>query len=512
MVIEPIDFSGNDNEYLSSDLKQQVLAFSIIWSVVGFIFSAWLFLGKKVGPASLILDRRQAEGRVVDASSRRSSSSFGTGGFSSSSPRVSPYKAPERKEQKWSHLAQVGTQGEGDPTSLPAETPKETRKPVLLKAAIDAPAARTAHRTLTPMRPTRPREQLANDHPDRLLYPVVSGRPEPGHLAAVTRDVERSMVRLVNFEGAYHVGLILDGTGKILVSDSFLQDGSIDRVHWNGNVLKAQLLGRDAEYGIALLALPPGNYGPSIPLAPMPPARGEELLAFGPSPSRCLSTVVRAGVGFSHAGFLVEGYLGSGTWGTPLLNTRGELVGCNFSSLPDFPGSGVHLAADSAAIYRLLRGYQNPDPGAYDGTLTEAYSRLTSLAGETRDEDGTKRGRILARVGVSQFFIGMSRDEAGKWVSSPQRSSARDGVENWRSQAPPVELVFVNDRLVAVATDFTGFSTLTGLSMGARVDRQTLSRSFDRFLLVDGLALTPGLDIMLDREGKASQFVVRPEL
>jgi hypothetical protein len=320
------------------------------------------------------------------------------------------------------------------------------------------------------------------------------------------------MIRMVNVDGVYHVGLIVDSSGKALISDSFLQDGSIDRVSINGEMLRTQLLVRDAEYGIALIQLPPGNYGPSIPLAPNPPARGEELLAFGPSPSRCLSTVVKAGVGFGQAGFLVEGYLGSSTWGSPLLNDRGELAGCNFSSLPDFPGSGVHLAADSAAIYRLLRGYDSQDASRYESTLSEAYARLTSLAGETRDEDGTKKGRILAKVGVSQFFIGMSTEEAGQWVSSPNRSSGKPGVENWRSQAPPLELVFVNDRLVAVATDFTGFSTLTGLSMGARVDRQTLSRSFERFLLVDGLALTPGLDILLDRDGKARQFVVRPEL
>ena len=134
------------------------------------------------------------------------------------------------------------------------------------------------------------------------------------------------------------------------------------------------------------------------------------------------------------------------------------------------------------------------------------------MAGETQDEEGTQKGRILAKIGVSQFFIGMSTQQASKWINTPQRRSVAPGVENWISTAPPMELVFVHDRLVAVATDFTGFSTETGLSMGARIDRATLSRSFDRFFLVDGLALTPGLDILLDRQGKARQFVVRPEL
>jgi hypothetical protein len=516
-VIEPIDFSANEDEYLSSDLKQQVLAFSILWAVLGFLLSAWLFLGKKVGPASLILDRRAAEGRVVDASSHGGSTSSGFDGFSSRAPHVQAYvPSAEVPPERWTHLAKLEP-GSSPPSSQAPEQAERHRHATVVEASAEVassvPTRITRRHPSPPRQVSRPSTPVeAAEDPDRLLYPAAASRPERSNLTAVARQVERSMIRMANIDGISHVGLILDSSGRTLVSDQFLSDGSLDRITIEGRMERATLLSRDPEYGLALIQLPAGRYGPPIPLAPDPPARGEELLAFGPSPSRCLSTVVRAGAGFGAAGFLVEGYLGSSTWGTPLLNDRGELVGCQFSSLPDFPGSGVHLAADSAAIYRLLRGYDSSDTSALDQSMQQAYSRLTSLAAETRDEDGTRKGRILARVGVSQFFIGMSTEEASQWVNSPSRTSGSPGVENWSSQAPPVQLVFVNDRLVAVATDFTGFSTLTGLSMGARVDRRTLSRAFDRFLLVDGLALTPGLDILLDHDGKARQFVVRPEL
>ena len=510
-VIEPIDFSGKEDEFLSSDLKQQVLAFSILWAVVGFILSAWIFLGKKVGPASLILDRRQAEGRVVDSSSHRGSTGDSGEGFSSSAPRVNPYVVPEQKPQdEWKNLARLVPAAQRPKTEPQADEKPVERKVVNVAATVDS-EVNLPLQCVAPTLPSKRPEQVANENPDRLLYPVTSSRPEPGNLAAVGRQVERSMIRMTDVNGLYHVGLILDSSGKALISDSFINDGSIERVSYNGESIRGSLIARDAEYGIALIQLPAGSYA-TIPLAPDPPARGEELLAFGPSASRCLPTTVRTGASFGQAGFLVEGFLGSATWGSPLLNARGELVGCNFSSLPDFPGSGVHLAADSAAIYRLLRGYQNGSPSAYDNTLREALGRLTSLASESKDEDGTKRGRVLAKVGVSQFYIGMSREEANQWVSSPQRSSGRAGMENWRSPAPPLELVFVNDTLVAVSTDYTGFSTETGLSVGAPIDASLLRRSFERFLLVDGQAMIPGLDIMLDREGKARQFVVRPEL
>lgn len=514
-MIEPIDFSGREDEFLSSDLKQQVLAFSIIWAVLGSVLSVWLFLGKKVGPASLILDRRQAEGRVIDTSLRRSSTADGSTGFSSRLPSVRPYKKPEaRRDQDWSHLPRVNeTAGHAKPVVSAQSTPSRRSQSKVVPARVDAaPPQRVAAQQ--PSRPTKVKrpQQVAQENPERLLYPVVAGRPDPTNLASVTRRVERSMIRMANYEGILHLGLILDGSGKVLVSDAFLGDGSLNRISWNGELLRAELLARDAEYGLALLQLPAGRYGESIPLAPNPPVRGEELLAFAPSPSRCLPVTVRAGVEFAQAGFLVEGSLGSATWGTPLLNNRGELVGCQFSSLPDFPGSGVHLAADSAAIYRLLRGYNNDRSGSAESTVAEALTRLSSLARESNAEEGTRKGRIMANVGVSQFYLGMSAEQAEQWVSSPRRSRGLPGMELWSSQAPPLELVFVHDRLVAVATDYTGFSTVTGLSMGARIDHQTLSRSFDRFLLTDGLALVPGLDILLDRQGKARQFVVRPEL
>ena len=505
-MLEPIDFSQRDGEFLSSDFKQKVLAFSIIWAILGFALSAWVFLGKKVGPASLILDRRQAEGRVVDGSTHRTSR--GSEGAYSSSFQVRPYaRSGPKRDSRYSDLVPL-KQGSSSGVAVIAK-PKEAPKPAPLEVAASLPETDAV--ALRPVAVKRP-EQVARENVDRLLFPVATSRPERSNLSAVARQVERSMIRMANLEGEYHLGLLFDGGGSALVSDSFLNDGSLNRIWVEGRLERAEVRYRDPEYGIAVISLPPGRYGSGVPLAPVPPVRGEELLAFAPSATRCLPVHVRAGASFGSAGFLVEGCLSPQTWGSPLFNDRGELIGCQFASLPDFPGSGVHLAADSAAIYRVTRGYSSSDTTAYDRTRNEAYARLTSLAGENSGEAGAKRGRILAKIGVSQFFIGMSPQEASRWINTPNRRTIAPGVENWVSPAPPMELVFVNERLVAVSTDFSGFSTETGLSMGARVDRGTLMRNFEKFFLVDGLALTPGLDILLDREGKARQFVVRPEL
>ena len=514
-MIDPIDFSGKDDEYLSSDLKQKVLAFSIIWAVVGFIFSAFFFLGRKNGPASQILDRRQAEAKVVGSSPSSTGASWD--GFSSRVPQVRAYlEPPPRERGNWKNLAQLGSEpapSSAEPEQEETEKVEATTLDTTVDNGSDIPLSERRRTRRSAARKDPPKLQASDEDPSRLLYPVNPSRPEPSNLTTVARRAERSVIRLSNTEGEFHVGMVIDGKGRAIISDTILGDGSLDRVWVQGRMARASLLARDAEYGIALIEIDGGAELEPVPLAPDPPARGKELVAFGPSPSRSLSTVVKSGSSFGTAGFLLEGYLGSATWGTPLLNERGELVGCHFGSLPNFPGAGIHLAADSAAIYRLLRGYDSSNGSANQAVQEEAAKRLASLAFENRDEAGTKKGRVLPDQGISQLFLGMSTDEAAGCVSSPSRDSGPFGMENWRSEAPPVELVFANGYLCAISTEYTGFSTPTGLSMGAPVDTSLLSRTFDSYLYVDGvLAIVPGLDIMLASDGKVRQFVVKPEL
>ena len=515
-MIEPIDFSGLEDEYLSADLKQKVVAFSILWALVGSLFSGWFFLRKTKGPASEVLDRRKAEGRVVNSRSNRSPSNDGFGGFSFHAPKVRPYKRqPTTEDDEWSNVATLRAPKSPMRSDIVAGKPAAKRRPApkVLTAKLPEPehsaapvVKRAAPVVLPPTKKTPPPEAV-----DRLLYPIVGERPARSNLTSAAGKAQQSLIRLANLEGQYHLGVIVDESGRALISDALLLDGSLNRVWYNGTLVRTEVIARDPEYGLALIRLPSGSY-PAIPLAPGPPARGERLIAFGPTASGSVSTQVRAGLGFAAAGFMVEGHLGTGTWGTPLLNDRGELVGVQIGSLPNFPGSGIHLAADSAVIYRMRRGYDSSNVSAFNQTQRALYARLTSLALESKGQDLQKKGRVIANVGVSQFFLGMNKQEAARWVPSAEKFTVSPGVENWKNSAPPLELVFVNEHLVAVATDFSGFSTETGISMGARIDSRSLSRYFDNFLLLDGLALVPGLDIVIDSEGKARQFVVRPAL
>lgn len=494
---EMIDFSGEENEFLTGDLKQQALAFAILTSLTGFILSAWFFLGQRAGPATELLDRRQAEGRVVKGGYRSGDRDYGGGLRHFKAPRVKPQKRQKttRDVPEWKNLTALDKQ-----KKKPKK--KKKKKPVTIAATAD-----TKPGYLTSKIKPRPRKKKSLTDRDslvRLLYPRVDERPGRSSLTAVESTVRDSLISVAGNGDRYSVGLVIDSSGKALISN--LAANRVDRVYSNGRPLRARLLARDAEFGCAIIQVTGGSF-PDIPLAPAPPGRGEELLAFTSSRRNIDSIWCDAGSSFGKAGFFVEGYLGRRSIGSPLFNNRGELAGMHFASLNGVPGSGIHLACDSAAIYRLVRGYGGGR--GYSSTESDALDQLVSLV--RRGTGEAKRGRVVAGVGISDFKLGMTTDEASRWLSSPEVSRPGPGRETWRSPAPPVELLFVNDRLVAASTQFTGFSTPQGMTVGAQVDEPVLGRQFDRYKLYPHLAITPGLDIMLGG-GRVTGLAVRPKV
>lgn len=496
-----IDFSDQENEFLSSDLKQHALAFSILSGLFGFLLSAWIFLGHRAGPATEILDRRQAEGRVVRGRSHSGDSDYygGLGHFSA--PKIKPRGKIKRTREvpEWKNLTAL------DKIKVSKKKKKPKPKTVVAASVVENPGYRTAK-----ARPTRIKKKRSlNDRESlsRLLYPRVDERPERSSLTSVEAAVKDSLILVPARGGTYTVGVVLDSSGKALISN--LGAEMVNRVWgYNGSAYQATVLARDPQFGCALIQVRGGNFR-TLPLAPAPPSRSEELVGFGPNRRDILSAWCDAGVGFGGAGFLVEGYLGRKTWGSPFFNNRGELTGMHFSSLAGAPGSGIHLACDSSAIYRLIRGYQGMGSPPYATTEREALAAIAQLA--ERASGRGKRGRVVAGAGLSDFELGMTSSEASKWVSSPTKSRPAPGRELWTSPAPPVQLLFVNDRLTTISSSFSGFSTPKGMSVGAAADNHSLSREFERFKLYPLLAVTPGLDLMLGSTGRVEEFVVRPK-
>ena len=505
MADDLIDFSDREDEFLSADIKQKALAFAIITAVVGFIFSTLLFVNRKVGPASKVLDRREAEGRVVTQARGGGGDSQGAyGGFRP--PRLSRSKSRQNRDEKpvWKDLKTVASlQGvakkrRSKPRKAVAKTdigssPKYTQRKQVAKAA---PVAPTRPKRATPDRP----EDL-----ERLLFPLIENRPERIGL----RDISSKMASQVFFvedrRGQYHPGVILDSSGRALVPVGQL--ANLDNIWIGGRQRKATILATDGEFGLSLIRV--GGTFSSVPIAPAPPAAGEKIVGFTSAGRRPLGQIYRSGISFGKAGFFAEGDFG-GSPGAPLFNDRGELVGIHIASLPGTPGPGIHLACDSSVIYRLMRGYRGG--GSLTSTVGDAVDGLRNYLTGLESKGEARRGRAVPGVGLTSFHLGMSKDDAVKKLSTPDVSEFGGGVVLVKSPAPPVTLFFVGDRLALAGTRHPSFATPEGLAQGAEATPRQLSHDYPDLESFYGLHSVPGLDILVDGSHRITEFVVRPDM
>ena len=119
---------------------------------------------------------------------------------------------------------------------------------------------------------------------------------------------------------------------------------------------------------------------------------------------------------------------------------------------------------------------------------------------------------MLPGVGLSDFHLGMTTKDVKKWASDPDVKSYSNGIERWDCPAPPVSLYFVGDRLAIAATDHNGFSTTTGLAVGAEARYRELLKKTPSLEQGNGLFTASGLEIFLDSSSRVSELVVKPEL
>lgn len=511
-MIDPIDFSDRENEFLPRELKRAVLGFSVCWSVIGLVFSSWFFLRTSRGPAGEILDRRAAEGRILKVEPLRRSPSYNDG-YLSHPFQVSSLIKSQAQDDRWSSLVKLNEEASAPSSS---ESFSALRSKVTLQLSTgDAPEKprrlqrerfRTSPSPAKLNTPSSPGIDLS-----RLLYPVSPDRPPHVGFARVADQANRQNVRVELPDGTIQVGLLLDSSGIALVTAQAANQGNLTRIWVGRERSSATLIGLDTSLNIALIQVASSFGATSVPLAPAPPASGEKLLTILPDLTGSTLTTSLAGVGFGSAGFTVEGEFRSSNGGSPLFNDRGELIGFYVKSLPGALGSGVHLAVDSAGIYRLVRGYKDKDSTDV-GFTNEALARLTSAAVQAQGAGALKRGRIIPGAGIGAFGLGMSSDEVKLLVTAPEVRDVGQGLTLWTSQAPSVDLYFIHDRLFSVATRFSGYATLSGLSVGARLGGAEVKREFSTSLVLDRTVLTPGLEVCLDAQVKAESFIVRPNL
>lgn len=506
---ELIDFSDRDDEFLCSEIKQQALSFAIITAVVGFALSSWLFISNKVGPASELLDRRLAEGRVVTKrSAGNGDSGYSPAGFRA--PRIRSADSDEfrRERPAWKDLPVVAKVEESsEEKSKPDKTRKIAKTSTGVVPGYKATKRTPVKRLSRPKKTTKVRK--SDQDLDRLLFPIVASRPGRSSLQDVESKVRGNLLSMSDSRERFQVGLVLDSRGRAIVSSSFARSDYLNRMWAKGKLRQGRLLAEDREFGIALISVSGGDFK-DLPLAPAPPLPGEPLLGFASRGRGALAKRLYGGFSFGKAGFFLDGDLDGSSLGTSLLNERGEVVGAHFDELPGAPGRGFHLACDSSVIHRLLRGYRGG--GSQGGTVSDAVNQLASFLADIESVGEARRGRILPGIGLSDFHLGARDTEAKNWASDPDVKKFGNGIERWDCPAPPVSLYFVKGRLAIAATEHSGFSTTNGLAVGAEANYRELVKKQPSLEKSGDLLTASGLEIALDSDSRVASFVVKPEV
>lgn len=514
---EVIDFSEREEEFLSRDLIQKVLSYAVISAILGFAISALIFLEGRAGPASELLDRRAAEGQVVthEGSDHSYNSSRNGGAFRAPSMSPRTKRSERERAEAWKNVKHLKAQQVSKPTTLASNTPKKTPKRIIKANLESASSYKQADKSASVKAKASTPDKKAAPPPtaadlNRLLYPASTTRPARASFSEVEESLRQNLVFIPSEDQGGYLGLVIDESGKILVSSQALKEGVLSRVWIDGSPKSARLVSEDPDHGCALIQVSSGNYK-TIPLAPSPPAPGQKLLTFRVSGRGGESLLCQSGIRFGQAGFIVDGEMPATQVGAPVLNDRGEFVGFHVSSLPDLPGRGYSLASDSSVIYRLARGYRGPS-GGLSSFENEALVGLSSYLADQRDSNQSPNGRIVPGQGISFFHLGMSRSEALGKVSQPEESTLKAGLDLVKSPAPPLDLYFAHDRLILIATQHKGFSTIKGLATGSELNERQLQRQFENGHISGSQALVPGLDIILNRSQRVVKFIARADM
>ncbi|MGE0488351.1 MAG: serine protease [Vulcanimicrobiota bacterium] len=482
---------------------------SLVTALAGFLLSYNLFLGPAREQELKRVDRRTAEGYRERVRQARQSQSNGR-----TAPPNYTYLAYHRKPKEERRLP-----SQPMPVSpLPEATAAPETKP---SRPTPSPSPSASPRRTTEQ-PRRPRETAHNspkpavDLGSALVFPDVQKRPSLSSLDNQWSLANPGLVRMADLEGNYISGVVVDESGLAITRSSRLGPSHLSRTWVNGSLGTATLVSRDPTLDLALIQLPPGSYR-AVPLAPEAPNRGERLAYHDANDSNSYHALSAQAMGPAGPGFFhFRGVTRDGDAGSPLLNERGELVGIVLGRMGGFPGHCYSLAANSAGIYRMLRR-ANPDSGSNEDPVSTRTSEMLAEAVPMlmdRTRPSRSNAKVVPGKSLGNFTLGMSEKQLENELGPPDARTLSSGLRRLAYPANFLTFSLVGDRVVAIETTYSFYSTDKGLCVGTSLDSIRLRRDFDNYIkesyLKGEVVLTPGLELELDEDVKVSKIVVVP--
>lgn len=455
--------------------RRQVLAavgIALLTGMLGFGLSYSLFIANRTHGLPSPVDRRAAEGGVPRYAQKGNPQRW------AAPPSFlivtgSGYR-PERKE------ATAGLPKEVEelkkrltmPAQVPANQPRKVARVDLPTSAYPEGGVGNPYRPVgkpTPLaeKPATPAPTLGRS------FPPAGSRPPSGSLQNGWGAAQGSVVQLQGFGDQVCYGVLVDDKGTVITRAGPMIDGGLRTLvnGMHGSVL--DVIGYEPEYELAVLRIAPAPR--PAPLAPEAPS-ASEVLALAPGvglPSNLQTAeVLESTPTVGEGTFRFQGAVYPGNTGSPLINSRGEVIGLVLGKPAAYPGQNYAIGVDTAVLWTVLQKANANQLSRYPGSGDTLSRSVRALMLSQLPSPGSwsapsrANSRALPGESLGMYSIGMSREDLERAFGRGKVSSFPGGFNNVRVDQYPLEFTLLDDRVVAISTTDRFYATPKGVGVG----------------------------------------------
>ncbi len=511
-----------DENFPSRRQLLMALGVAMLTGLLGFGLSYSWFLAIRPLKLPTPVDRKAAEGGVPRFAQRSG------GGTRWEAPPTflivsgTGYRRPEKKLQLVPKEVEELKARITPPTTAPAAAKPKVARVELPSSAYPTGSSSHGYRPTgrpTPLSETTPAFTSSTGR----TFPPAGSRPPAGSLQDGWTRAQGSVVQLQGFGDAVCYGLVVDSDGLVITRSSPMLVSGM-RAMVNGlSVPVLDVVGYVPEYELAVLRLP-GGQRPAA-LAPEAPSPGEELaLAPGAGLALNLQTAImlEPTPSVGEGTFRLQGAVYPTNTGSPLVNSRGEVIGLCLGKPTAYPGQNYTIGVDNAVLWSVLQQAKtnqlDRSPGSPD-TLSHAV-RAQMLSQLPRSEAWSPPSRANARAvpgeSMGMYNVGMTRDDLERAFGVGKVPSFPGGFRKVQVDPYPLEFTLLDDRVVAIATTDRFYATSRGVGVGMEPARATSDPAFESAVYGYGPAgrrhlVGKGIELRLNPSGTAEEMLVVSE-
>lgn len=424
---------------------------------------------------------------------------------------------PKQVEEMQSRLAMPTNPGN-------SQAPRPVAQAVLPGSAY--PEGSTSGRSYRPTGRPTPLGEVPTTPPANLgrTFPPAGNRPPSGSLQDAWGRAQGSVVQIQGFGDQACYGVLVDKDGTVVTRYSPMLDNRGIRATVNGNSAPVlDILGYDPQYEIAVLSI--GGGSRPAALAPEAPSVHEELAlapGVGLPANLQMAEVLENTPTVGEGTFRFQGALYPSNAGSPLVNSRGEVIGMALGRPWAYPGQNYCIGVDNAVLWSVLQKAKNRQlartPGSPD-TLSRAVRAL--MLSELPRPDGWSppsraNSKVMPGESLGMYQLGMSRQDLERAFGAGKVASFPGGFNTVQVDQYPLEFTMLDDRLVAITTTDRFYATGKGVGVGMDVSAAQADPDFQG--AVNGYApggrrqlVGRGITLNFGSGGTADQLMVVTE-